>query len=116
MARITRLIDKFLEIRIENCELLYVLFYRLITGEGLKLFERNSENVVNQIHEENITKLSQMSSEDIVQEQHKLEESLDAKILAFLRKRSKSIYVSCFVMSAYLFTINQYLKLLKMLI
>ena len=52
--------------------------------------EKSSKSVVEQIHEENITKLSLMSSEDITHEQHKLEESLDAKILAFLKKRTKS--------------------------
>ena len=57
----------------------------LISCEGLGNVKEKE-----QIHRENMEKLSQMSPDEILQEQQKLIEHLDPKILAFIRKRNKN--------------------------
>ena len=67
-----------------------------MTGDGLKAPNKHADGSVQFIHQENIIKLSQMSSKDVVEEQMKLKENLDSKILEFLtrKKTSKSVFAS----------------------
>ena len=57
----------------------------LISCEGLGNVKEKE-----QIHRENLEKLSQMKPDEILQEQQKLIQQLDPKILAFIRKRNKN--------------------------
>ncbi len=57
----------------------------VISGEGLGNVKERE-----QIHKENLEKLSQMKPEEILLEQQKLIQQLDPKILAFIRKRNKN--------------------------
>jgi hypothetical protein len=58
---------------------------QLISGVGL-----GNPKEVEQIHKENLEKLSNMNPEEILSEQQKLIQQLDPKILAFIRKRNKN--------------------------
>ena len=69
---------------------------KIITGEGLKQSDNSGRDgkAVQAIHVENIKRLSLMSAVDIQDEQNKLEESLDPKLLSFLKKRKQHADVS----------------------
>lgn len=56
---------------------------RIITGEGL-----TGAQDLERIHIENVERLSKMSKDEILNEQKKLLETLDPKIISFIRKRS----------------------------
>ena len=57
----------------------------IISGEGI-----GNVKEVEQIHKENVERLSKMNPEEILSEQQKLVQQLDPKILAFIRKRNKT--------------------------
>ena len=55
---------------------------QIITGDGL-----GNKRDVEQIHLENLQRLSQMKPEEILEEQRKLTEQLDPRIVSFIRKK-----------------------------
>ncbi|CAL1537312.1 unnamed protein product [Lymnaea stagnalis] len=59
----------------------------LIDGAGLSVSSRESESL--KIHEENVEKLSSMSDAEIVEEQQKLLQMIDPKIVEFVRNKRK---------------------------
>ena len=58
---------------------------KIITGDGL-----TGPQDAERIHQENIEKLSKMSKEEIISERQKLLDSLDPKIISFIRKRGSN--------------------------
>ncbi|CAF3346867.1 unnamed protein product [Rotaria sp. Silwood1] len=59
----------------------------LLTGSGLG--EVTGEREIQRIHEENIDRLKSMDEKEILAEKEKLLNSLDPKLVAFIRKRNK---------------------------
>ncbi len=52
------------------------------------------ETEANKIHQENVQKLSSMTQEDILREQHQLLSNLDPKLVAFLKQKKKAVPIS----------------------
>ncbi|KAJ8045598.1 RNA polymerase II-associated protein 1 [Holothuria leucospilota] len=61
---------------------------RLVIGSGLS--SEDDKDIAKAIHEENTAKLSNMSEEEILQEQAKIKAMLDPSLLEFLQKRKSA--------------------------
>eukprot|EP00794_Sanderia_malayensis_P020498 gene20498-22515_t len=78
---------------VANIETVTSELSNVITGEGLG--SECKKNEMHRIHEENLSKLSEISEKDILEEQAKLKASLDPKILEFIKsKRQKATNLS----------------------
>ena len=76
-----------IEIESQNPEELE--FDSVLTGEGLTGGSVNTKSEIENIHNENINRLKEMTKEEILEEQEKLRASLDPNLLDFLQSRKR---------------------------
>ena len=78
-----------IEIESQNPDRNELGFESVLTGEGLTSGSVTAESEIENIHNENINRLKQMTKEEILEEQEKLRASLDPNLLDFLQSRKR---------------------------